>query len=224
MKTGISSHPFTTSKLKYMKKLLLFLCLVSSICLAQEGNNYTITINGETFDYQIGSEINYNAKKKGPLTIVVEQKNELNYNDGIISFMHTKDFPVSETVLEEGIKQIAALNSTGMGILIQEYEGFDPSLMVDLMLNEVTKESVDYGYSEEISSVEFTSKDGRVFKGKKSILTYQGTVDEWIVVAYGWKDAGVLIATMSLDAIGLNKGAGFVDDFFSSLEIIADKQ
>ena len=207
-----------------MKKLLLLLCLVAGIGFAQEGNNYIISINGETFEYQIGSEIEYNAKKKGPIKIIVQQKNELNYNDGVISFMHTKDFPVSETVLEEGIKQIAALNSTGMGILIQEYEGFDPTLMVDLMLNEVTKESVDYGYAQEISSVEFTSKDGRIFKGKKSILTYQGMIDEWIVVAYGWKDAGVLVATMSLDATGLNKGVEFVDDFFNSLEIIADKK
>jgi hypothetical protein len=204
-----------------MKKIqLLVVLLVCSFVYAQEGSNYTITINGESFEYSLGETIEYDAKKKGPLKISVSQKDNLTYNDGIIVFNHPKSFPISETQLDEGIKQITAINSSGMGFIIQEYEGINPSLMVDLMLNEVTKESVEYGYSETISSVEFNTKDNKVLKGKKSVLEYQGVVDEWVVVTYSWKDGGVLIATMAVDTTDPNVDANFADNFYKSLRII----
>jgi hypothetical protein len=202
-----------------MKKIYILLLLVYGFSNAQNTGNYTITIGDETFNYTMGEEFGYDVKKKGPLKLRITQNELLHYNDGIVSFDHTISFPVTKTELEVGITQILTMSPTGIGAIIQEYDGLNPELMIDLMLNELTKESIDYGYKNEITTIEFTLPDGKIMKGKKSILTYQGATDEWIVVAYGAKDQGVLVAAMNVDSNGLNKGATFVEDFFKSLKI-----
>jgi len=204
-----------------MKLLSFLLFLFVSITQAQENSNYTITINGESFDYSLGNDFQYNVKKKGELTINISQKDILTYNDGIIKFNYSKNFPVSETPIEDDIKQITAIGSTGSGVIVQEYSDFDPALMIDLMLNEVTKESIDYGYTETTSNIEIKTKDGKILKGKKTILEYQGAIDEWIVVSFSWKDSGVLIIAINIDKKAINEGGDInVKDFFESLEII----
>jgi len=206
-----------------LNKLFIFLFLFCAVTYAQDEGNYIITIGDETINYKMGEELEYDVRKKGPLKITVKQKEVLNYSDGIVSFNHNIHFPVSETILDEGIKQILAMSSTGTGVIIQEYEGYNPELMIDLMLNEITKESIDYGYKESVSPIEIITSDNKVMKGKKSILTYQGSADEWIVVAYGEKDKGVLVMTMLMDATGINVEANFIEDFFKSLKIYSEK-
>ena len=205
-----------------MKNLFLFFFLASFTLIAQENSNYTISINGENFSYDLGDEFTYDVKKKGPLNIRIFQNEMLIFNDGIVRFSHSKNFPVSETEIEDGIKQISAIGSTGIGVIIQEYEGIDPSFMLDLMLNEVTKESIQYGYEETQSPFELTLKDGKLLKGKKSLLEYQGSVDEWTILSYSWKDAGVLIITMSVDENNMNSENEFIQQFFDSLEILVN--
>ena len=204
-----------------MKILSFLLILVVGLTQAQESSNYTITINGEPFDYILGKDFQYNVKKKGELSIKVSQKEVLTYNDGIVTFNHSKNFPVSESLIDDTIKQITVIGATGSGVIIQEYSDFDPALMVDLMLNEVTKESIDYGYTETASNIEIKTKDGKTLKGKKSILEYQGEIDEWIVVTYSWKDSGILIVGINIDKKSISDGGDInVKNFFESLEII----
>lgn len=204
-----------------MKLPIYILLLAFSVTFAQENPNYTITINGETFDYSLDKEFEYNAKKKEKLIIKISQKDVLIYNDGIVKFNHSKNFPVSETPIEDGIKQIAAISSTGSGIIIQEYKDFDPALMIDLMLNEVTKESIEYGYVETASLIEIPLKDGKTLKGKKSTLEYQGTTDEWIVVSFSWKDSGILFVSMDIDKQTEEAYENEnIKEFFNSLEIL----
>jgi len=189
---------------------------------SQVPENHTITINGETFEYTLGTQFNYESKKKGTINIRVDQKPMQTYNDGIIQFQYGINFPVSETLLDEGVKQISSISSSGLGVFIQEYESIDPSLMLDLMLNEVTKESVEYGYSQTVTPVEIISKNGKKLTGKKAILEYQGMTDEWTVVTYSWKDAGVLIVSMATDVDNTNKSSDYINSFFNSLEILAE--
>lgn len=205
-----------------LKRPAFALLFFSALAFAQDTENHTITINGETFEYTLGTHFEYDATKKGPISIRVDQKPMQTYNDGVIRFQYGINFPVSETLLDEGVKQISSISSSGLGVFIQEYEGIDPSLLIDLMLNEVTKESVEYGYSQLISPVEITSKDGKLLTGKKAVLEYQGMTDEWTVVTYAWKDAGVLIVSMATDVTNTNKSSDYIDSFFNSLEILAE--
>jgi len=204
-----------------MKPIIYVLFLSVGITFAQENSNYTITINGEKYDYSLGQNFEYNAKKKGKLNINISQKDILSYNDGIIKFNHTKNFPISEAPEEDGIKQMTLISSDGSGVIIQQYRDFDPALMLDLMLNEVTKESKEYGYTEKVADVEITLKDGKKLKGKKSTLEYQGAVDEWIVYTYSRKDSGIIFLSMDIDknteSDNSNKN---IKTFFESLEIL----
>ena len=204
-----------------MKSIIIIFLFAISFSYGQENSNYTISINGEKYDYSLDEDFEYDVKKKGKLIINISQKDILTYNDGVVTFTHTKNFPVSETPVEEGIKQISVIGSDGSGIIIQEYSDFDPTLMIDLMLNEVTKESKEYGYTETSSDVEIKIKGGKLLKGKKSTLEYQGIIDEWIVVSYSWKDSGLIFISMKIDKNSIDdSGVTNVEDFFNSLEIL----
>ena len=70
----------------------------------------------------------------------------------------------------------------------------NPSSLVDHMVSELTKEEKDYGYQYSESIIQKKAGD-LTFIGKEAVTTYPG--EEWTrtVVAYGWKDRGVLVIT-----------------------------
>jgi hypothetical protein len=68
-------------------------------------------------------------------------------------------------------------------------------MLVPMMLNELTKKSVDYGYSMTQEKVTRTLKSGIILKGLKATLKYKGDEACWEVLSYGKKDAGILVMT-----------------------------
>jgi hypothetical protein len=74
--------------------------------------------------------------------------------------------------------------------MIQEYSSMDPTSLVTLMLKEVTKESVEYGYKMTQEAVTRKLKSGETLKGLKATLRYKAEESYWEVLAYGKKDAG----------------------------------
>ena len=88
------------------------------------------------------------------------------------------------------------MKATGTGYMIQTYKSFNPTMLIDLMLSEITKESVSYGYSKKEEAFEHKLQSGQVLKGKTAKLEYKGEEEVYTVAAYGNKDEGILIMTM----------------------------
>src|SRR5690554_7823988 len=87
--------------------------LLSTIAFAQEQGNYIIVINNDTLQLDLDSERQYKTKSGERLSIQLSQSDILTYSDDMISFKHDKSISVSNTVIEEGIEQCVALESTG---------------------------------------------------------------------------------------------------------------
>lgn len=88
------------------------------------------------------------------------------------------------------------MKATGTGYMIQTYKNFNPTFLIDLMLSEVTKESVSYGYSKKDKNFEYKLTSGQTLKGKTATLEYKGEEEVYTVAAYGSKDEGILVMTM----------------------------
>ena len=104
----------------------------------------------------------------------------------------------------------------GSGVLVQEYKTMDPSSMVDMMLNELTKEEVDYGYEYTEEKVQ-KKIVGATFSGKQAITSYKD--EEWVRAVYtlGGKDQGLLVVTfIEKDNYGTEKD--MLDRFWKSLK------
>jgi hypothetical protein len=157
--------------------------------------NYELSIDGKIYDLNLNETIQVKDKAGKAATVVLRKKPYAEYSDELVSFQHASELSVSSQDLGDGIKQLMSATATGTLIMIQEYSTMDPSMLVPMMLNELTKKSVDYGYSMTQEKVTRTLKSGITLKGLKATLKYKGDESCWEVLSFGKKDAGVLVIT-----------------------------
>jgi hypothetical protein len=199
-----------------MKKtlaLLLLAALSTQLSFAQE-SNYILIINGDSISINLNKEYNHKLKKDN-FTFKLIQPNNLVYANDVITFKYPNNLSVSETPVEEGIKQIMVMTATGCGAMVQTYDGFNPEGLVSLMMNEITKESISYGYTKNEEDIQFNAKSGELLKGIKTTLEYKGEKEIYTVTAYGEKDEGILVITIMQgeDAQGEEMINTFINSF-----------
>ena len=200
-------------------KNLVFFCIavmVSVTVFCQ--NDFIITINNESHQISLDetNEFEINGEK---VNILVKEKDTLMYHDSFYDFKYIKKHSISKTVIEEGIEQIMMMTASGSGILVQKYDSFDPTMLQEMMLNEVTKESVSYGYSIERQDYDKTLISGEKIKVLKAALEYKGELETYEISAFGRKDEGILIMTMNMnDAMDMD-GADMIKLMWDTLRI-----
>ncbi|EDM44194.1 hypothetical protein SCB49_04175 [unidentified eubacterium SCB49] len=183
-----------------MKSLLLFTSLFfTTILFAQESSNYFLVIDNDSIPISINEGIVYDVSKKKQLNIQLIQPNFLTYNTDSFSFKHDKAFGTSNTKVDEGVYQHMVISPLGSGFILQEFQDMNPEGMEKIFLNEITKESLNYGYEKTEERVEITLTDGKVIQGLEYKMTYKNEVEIYTVYTIGKKDEGLIIITMLLD-------------------------
>lgn len=173
--------------------------LFSIVTFSQNNGNYVIVIDNDSVFINLDETKNYKSKTGEELKVQLVQPSILTYSDDMISFNYESSLNVSNTVLEEGIEQCLVMKSTGNGFLIQKYSTINPIDLVSLVLNELTKESVNYGYKRTDKKFKKTLVSGETIEGLKVTLKYQDEKQEYTVATYGEKDSGILVLTMFLN-------------------------
>jgi hypothetical protein len=123
------------------------------------------------------------------------QKDVLAFKSGNFSFEYPRQYSPSRSDLGSGIFQTAMMTPLGSLVMIQEYLNLNPSSLIDLMANELTKEEREYGYKIESSSASMTLSNGKILSGKVVTSKYKGSDIKRFIYAYGAKDSGLLIVT-----------------------------
>ncbi len=199
-----------------MKHLIsvLFLSLLCSISFANE--NYILEIDGKTFDIGIDKvkTININGDEH---SVKLMQKAFIEYSSGLFSFTHDKDYQPNKTDLGQGIYQSAMMSALGTVIIVQEYTNINPSTLIDLMLQEVTREEVQIGYTYKEEPISQTI-DGKTLNGKLAITSSKN--EEWkrAVYAHGKDQEGILIMTM-IEKENYNTETKIIDEFWKNFQI-----
>ncbi|MDO6761167.1 hypothetical protein Q4566_13230 [Tamlana sp. 2_MG-2023] len=200
-----------------MKNLfcIVFLCLTNLITSQED---YNIEINGETFEIALDKAYEFNVKNK-VYKVKVKQKDTLIYDDEAFSFKFLKDHKVSKTVVDQGIEQLMMMTAEGSGLIIQKYSTLNPTMLNELMINEVTKESINYGYTLERQDYERTLSSGKKINVNKAVLTYNDEINIYEIATSGEKDQGVLIMTMKMDGSNSSSGAKLIQLTWDTLKI-----
>ena len=199
-----------------MKTLLFFLSLGLFLEVkAQE--DYTIKLNDKTYQIALDKpyQLDVNGKK---VTITLKENDTLVYRDTLFDFKYLKGFKVSKIKIDEGIEQITILTAEGSGFLIQRYGNFNPTPLNEMMLTEVTKESIGYGYEAKKSNFKKTLRSGQVIDITKAVLTYKDEVNLYEVASLGKKDEGILIITMMMDENNSEQGRKIIDLLWRTLQ------
>ena len=189
-----------SNKKNIMLKSILTLTLLSlsAFTFAQKTGNYVVVINNDSIQINLDENFQYKPKGGKQLDIKVIQPNILTYSDAMISFNYDKSLNVSNTIIDKGIEQCMVMQSTGNGFMIQKYQTINPSSLTELMLNELTKESVSYGYAKKETPFKKTLLSGQTLEGIQATLSYKGEDEIYTVATYGAKDEGIIVITMLL--------------------------
>ena len=163
---------------------------------AQE--DYNLHVNDTVINIALDKkyDLTVNGQK---ITVKVSSKDTLVYNAGAYSFKYFKDLKVSKTIVAEGVEQIAILTAEGSGFLIQKYDNLDPSKLNEMMLNEVTKESISYGFEPKRTDYKRKLSSGQSIDINKMFLKYKDDINIYEVGSLGKKDSGIIIMTIRMD-------------------------
>lgn len=182
---------------------------------AQE--DYNLQVNDTVINIALDKkyDLTVNGQK---ITLKVSSKDTLVYNAGAYSFKYFKDLKVSKTTVAEGVEQIAILTAEGSGFLIQKYDNIDPSKLNEMMLNEVTKESISYGFESKRTDYKRKLRSGQNIDVNKMFLKYKDDINIYEVGSLGKKDSGIIIMTIRMDEDDKTNGNQAIELLWNSLE------
>lgn len=203
------------------KIILIWVAIIAMIpchAVGKNAPNYEITINGKTHDISLDYDYEIKSDSGETLQIRINKKPVITFENGNLSFQHKNDLTVSTTDLGNGIHQTLTNTAVGTLILFQEYSSMNPTSLVNLMLQELTKEQRNYGYKMQKEAHSKALKDGTKLTGKIATLKYNNEEEYWTVVAYGKKDQGVLVI-IKIDKEYLDSEKNIIDLMWDTLQI-----
>lgn len=195
-----------------------FSLLILFFTKAHSQEDYTIEINGESFEISLDKEFQFQTKD-GVKNILLKQKDTLTYNDEMFSFNFFKEYKVGKTKIEQGIEQLMLMTPEGDGFLIQKYSTINPENLKELMLGEVTKESINYGFEMERREYNHKLTSGEDLNVIQAYLTYNDEVNIYEIASVGKKDSGLLIMAMRMNDTKNSIGEKLINLIWNSLEI-----
>ncbi len=191
--------------------------LIISLKVAGQAD-YIIRINDTVINIALDKP--YNIKVKGEnVQLIVKLKDTLTYSKSFFSFLYTKNYKVAQSKIENGIDQITILTANGSGILIQKYETLNPTNLKELMLTEVTKEGINYGFKETRTTYIKKLATGQEVEVTKAELTYKDEVNIYEIATIGKKDAGLIVVTIKMDNDATSDGQKVIDLMWASLKV-----
>lgn len=200
-----------------MKNILAVIALLfCSNIYAQE--DYILKINDSIYKVALDkmNEVVINGKK---ISISISISDTLTYSDELFTFQYPKEFSITKTKIDKGVDQFVILTAEGTGIIIQKYLTLNPSKLNDIMLAEVTKEKLNYGYTEVRDKYKRTLKSGQALDTDRSILTYKEDKAIFEIMSYGKKDEGILIITMLSSEDRNDQGKKMINLIWNTLQI-----
>ena len=200
---------------RFASIIVVVLSMMSGHALA---GNYVLTIDGEEFEIDIGRAEVLRLADGRTLRVALDKKALVAFRVDNFSFDHSSVLSPSRTDLGDGVHQTMLASPRGTIIMIQEYASFDPSGLVDMMLNELTKEEVEYGYKIRKGDAVKTLEDGTQLTGKTAISSYKDDEYTRYVLAYRARDAGLLIVTQ-FEKESPPEDAQMIELFWKTLKI-----
>lgn len=195
---------------------IIFFLLITNLMFSQA--DYQVEINGKIIEIELDKDYEIKVGKE-VLKVSVKQKDTLLYTDDAFNFKFPKAYKVAKSNIDEGIEQLMLMTAEGSGFIIQKYTTFNPTLLNELMINEVTKESVSYGYSLAREDYERTLTSGLKIKVIRAVLTYNDEINIYEIASVGEKDAGLLFMSMEMDNLENSLGKNLINLIWDSLEI-----
>lgn len=161
---------------------------------------YRVIVNGQSVKFKIYA------------------KDTITYNGTLFTFKHSKDYKVVKSIIDIGIDQQMIMTAEGTGLAVQQYTNINPTMLNEIMLAEITKESLNYGFKLERQDYERQLVSGQEIIVNKAILKYKDETNIFEVASIEGKDEGIIVITMKMDDNANGNGQKIIDFMWNTLE------
>ena len=199
-------------------RTLLLLAMLATAGSVNAQNDFSLTIDGKSTELSLDKPTTISLDGK-TVQVLLKQKDTLTYQDKLYSFKYPKDFKVNKKELGNDIDQVMLMTAEGSGVLVQQYQTMNPTALNEMMLTELTKESLSYGYTMVRKDYDRTLASGQKIRVCRAELEYKDDKNIYEIATWGGKDEGVLIMSMVMDEELGSQGRKIIDLMWGSFRI-----
>jgi hypothetical protein len=203
-----------------MKNWKLVLLCILALWPQQQAwaSDYTLSVNGQILDLDLGSEQKLKLPNGEELTLKLDRKQTSTFRTTGLSFDYPSQFNVATSEVSSGIFQHLLATALGTVIIVQTYPDLNATQLVDFMTGKMTDDDVASGSVRETKPHTRTLSNGTVLTG--SISTLKRARDDVIVEVLGARQGrgGVMLMTRTDQMIAPDDGA-IIERFWATLEL-----
>lgn len=179
---------------------------------------YRLTIDGAAADIDVGGSAEITLPDGRKVTARLERNAFVTYTGDRFSFVHPSATAVTKTKLSDGIMQHLLATAVGTIVVVQDYAALNPVSLDQLMLQEMTKESVQAGGRLTQRKTSRRLADGKELSGIRATVETRTESVDYEVLGYGRVDQGVMVITR-IDKENVAADQALLDRFWDSLKL-----
>jgi hypothetical protein len=192
--------------------------LCAGIARAEDPKAFKLTIDGVIVDIDPGEDIDVKFPGGKTSKIRLERNEFATFSGGTFSFVHPSNYSVTKTDLGDGIAQYLMASALGTLVVVQEYDKMNPVSLNQLMLQEMTKETVQAGGQVTQQPTTRRLADGKELTGLRASVKTRTDRAEFEIVGFGTADQGLLFVTRIGDQDNATEQP-LIDKFWETLKI-----
>ncbi|RUW99845.1 hypothetical protein EOA35_20345, partial [Mesorhizobium sp. M8A.F.Ca.ET.023.01.1.1] len=124
---------------------LTLIALCAGSAGAEDLKAFKVTIDGKAIDIDAGESTHVTLPDGRQVEVKLDKNDFATFSGGSFSFNHPSGISVTKSDLGENITQYLMASALGTIVVVQEYGEMNPVSLNQLMLQEMTKESVQAG-------------------------------------------------------------------------------
>ncbi|MBB6411690.1 hypothetical protein [Mesorhizobium sangaii] len=197
---------------------LTLIALCAGPAGAEDLKAFKLTIDGVSVDIDPGESTDVTLPGGKQSKVTLERNDFATFSGGSFSFVHPSDISVTKTDLGENITQYLMASALGTIVVVQEYGKMNPVSLNQLMLREMTKESVQAGAKLTQEPTTRKLADGKELTGILAKVKTRTDTADFEIVGFGLADQGLLFITR---VAGEDAAAEkpLIDKFWQSLKV-----
>ncbi|QPC91315.1 hypothetical protein [Mesorhizobium sp. INR15] len=197
---------------------LAFIMLGAGSGQSEDLKAFKLTIDGVAVDINPGESLDVTLPGGKQSKVTLDKNDFATFSGENFSFVHPSDISVTKTALGDHITQYLMASALGTIVVVQEYGKMNPVSLNQLMLQEMTKESVQAGAKLTQEPTTRKLADGKEMSGLRATVKSRTDSADFEVVSYGTTDQGIILVTR-LDRENAPAEASLIDRFWESLKI-----
>ncbi|AZV20571.1 MAG: hypothetical protein EOS73_32040 [Mesorhizobium sp.] len=197
---------------------LILIALCAGPAGAEDLKAFKLTIDGVTVDIDPGESADVTLPGGKRSKVTLERNDFATFSGSVFSFVHPSNISVTKTDIGDDITQYLMASALGTIVVVQEYGAMNPVSLNQLMLQEMTKESVQAGATLTQEPTTRKLADGKELTGIHAEVKTRTDTADFEIVGVGLADRGLLFITRIAGEDAATEKP-LVDKFWQSLKV-----